>query len=745
MNVSSIVVLVGLGGAGKSQLTLNYIRTHRTEYDAVFWVDARLRESLERDYIQIARLLYGGERKHEDVDQAVTAIKTWFAGRKGRWLFIYDNADSLEDEKDLYYVDLQRYLPDLPGVEIIITSRSQISKGMTELEAVDVGKLTHAEAVDLLLCCSKLGNADTAVREEAAKIVAELDYLALAVTLAGAYVAATPRIRSDISRYLPEYRKGRKKLLGRKAKKQIDQYSESVLSTWETSVATLAQQCPAAVQLLSLFAFLDPEDIYRDLLRRLAVPSPAVSDTAWVDGVQYFVSEVVMLLKDDLVVDEALEALSTYSLIQWKEEQDGYSMHKLVHAWGFDRLGANEQKLYVNGSLILLYRFTKDSELDPAEKRRITPHISSSVTRLREWHDGSIQLPAKGLDIIRLLAIFMRDTGQFVTEFELRAFEEAERSRTKDQDEIGWLISLAGLAGTLKRQGKYVLAETMLRRVLERLEKLLGAEHPQTLVIVDDIAMTLAQQGRHGAAQVMARCAVEGMKKALGEEHSDTFSSMRTLVMVQLARGKYEEAEAMAWRMFEGKKKALGEEHPDMRSSMSTLVKVQLVRGKYEEAEAMAWRVFEREKNALGEEHPATLSSILQLGSLLCATGRDKLAATMTRRALEGSERALGGEHPDTLRRLWSHASVLTLLGQRNEAISLYERASAGLAAALGEQHPDTIQCQREYEAIKLMYDWLKYYKTIVLALDLIRLIYWCWCFWCFWCWRFRCAQLSSS
>ena len=44
---SSIVVLVGLGRAGKSQLALNYIQTHRKEYNAVFWWNARLRESLE--------------------------------------------------------------------------------------------------------------------------------------------------------------------------------------------------------------------------------------------------------------------------------------------------------------------------------------------------------------------------------------------------------------------------------------------------------------------------------------------------------------------------------------------------------------------------------------------------------------------------------------------------------------------------------------------------------------------------
>ncbi|KAK1044084.1 hypothetical protein LTR74_018347 [Friedmanniomyces endolithicus] len=112
----------------------------------------------------------------------------------------------------------------------------------------------------MFMRCSKLGNAAGAVREETALIVAELDYLALAVTLAGAYVAATSRIRSNVAEYLPEYRRRRKALLGRKAKQQI-------------------HQC-LAVRLLSFFAFLDPEDIFLESFRHEADPSTAKSARA---------------------------------------------------------------------------------------------------------------------------------------------------------------------------------------------------------------------------------------------------------------------------------------------------------------------------------------------------------------------------------------------------------------------------------------------------------------------------------
>lgn len=74
-------------------------------------------------------------------------------------------------------------------------------------------------------------NATADALEEVDHIVVKLDYLALAVTLAGVYVAATPRIRSNNRGYLSEYRQRRKTLLSRKAKRQVHQYGESVLST----------------------------------------------------------------------------------------------------------------------------------------------------------------------------------------------------------------------------------------------------------------------------------------------------------------------------------------------------------------------------------------------------------------------------------------------------------------------------------------------------------------------------------
>jgi len=52
-NNTKTLVVWGLGGAGKTQLVLDYVRQYRTDYKATFWIEAGRKESLERDFVNL--------------------------------------------------------------------------------------------------------------------------------------------------------------------------------------------------------------------------------------------------------------------------------------------------------------------------------------------------------------------------------------------------------------------------------------------------------------------------------------------------------------------------------------------------------------------------------------------------------------------------------------------------------------------------------------------------------------------
>ena len=212
-----ILVVWGLGGVGKSQLVLNYIREYRRDYTAVFWIEAGSKESIQRDYLQIYRLLYGRPlgvgQEMVKVEDAVPAVKQWFHSHEGRWLIVLDSVDTIDNDQDTSYINLEYFLPDAPGVYIVITSRSSTAKEMITLDAVEVVDMEPPEAIELFQRCAKIKEEDKDIITEVARIVEELGYLALAITLAGSYVSVTPRLSSDIRRYLPEYQQRRKELL----------------------------------------------------------------------------------------------------------------------------------------------------------------------------------------------------------------------------------------------------------------------------------------------------------------------------------------------------------------------------------------------------------------------------------------------------------------------------------------------------------------------------------------------------
>jgi tetratricopeptide (TPR) repeat protein len=631
---AKVLVVWGLGGAGKSQLVLNYIQEYRHDYSAVFWIEAGQKETLERDYIQIYRLLVdcrpAAGSEIVQIADAVAAVKNWFQCHPGRWLVVLDSADSIDNEDQPSYIDLRFFIPDVRGVHIIITSRSSIAKDMTNLEAVEVGEMTPVEAAELFKKSAKLNHMGQDIEKEVASIIQELGYLALAITLAGSYVAATPRLRSDIRQYLSDYRTQRKRLLSREPTRYIHQYGESVLGTWETSFDAIVRQSVVASRLLSLLAFLNFDDIWVGLFSGSYVGSGLSShaETGAESTWQPLVSPDAPL--DLYALESAFETLQTYSLVQWKADQNSYSMHKLVHAWGHDRLDMAEQSRLSFGALQLLVEHLSVVRVEPSSKLRLRPHLMASfgLSRALKLRDR------ERLDLIRQIGDFLYTTGRWLDVFDIFDFHFKNLSEILGEENPSTLTSMNNLAMVLSDQGKYEQAEEMQRQALGLQETVLGKEHPGTLRSMNNLATILRDQGKYEQAEEMQCQALRLQETVLGKEHPQTLMSMNNLAMVLRDQGKYEQAEEMQRQALGLQETVLGKEHPETLTSMNNLAGVLRDQGKHEQAEEMQRQALGLQETVLGKEHPETLTSMNNLAMVLRDQGKDEQAEEIQRQAL---------------------------------------------------------------------------------------------------------------
>jgi ATP/maltotriose-dependent transcriptional regulator MalT len=146
------VVLHGLGGIGKTQLSVAYAKQYKDNYSAIFWLNIKDEDSIKQSFANVAKQIL---REHpsashlsnidvrENLDKVVDAVKAWLSlSNNTRWLMIYDNYDNpkLPGNHDSTALDIRKFLPESwQGLVIITTRSSQVKIG----HCIQISKLKN--------------------------------------------------------------------------------------------------------------------------------------------------------------------------------------------------------------------------------------------------------------------------------------------------------------------------------------------------------------------------------------------------------------------------------------------------------------------------------------------------------------------------------------------------------------------------------------------------------------------------
>ncbi|KAH8834489.1 hypothetical protein DL96DRAFT_1522180 [Flagelloscypha sp. PMI_526] len=610
-------VLHGMGGSGKTQMGLEFIRRNKYRFSNIYFIDASSKLTLENDLASIA----AGPSDQPSVDDALRMLRS----QQDEWLLFFDNADDPS-------FDLRPYTSWTHG-NILITTRNRELCVHAPKCSISVDRLDLEDAKVLLLKGLSAGDG-LEQQDIAVAIVQELGCLALAITQARAFLA---KGLCSISEYLSLYIQNRRRLLEHDTTQNSDDYRYSVYTTWAISFNQLSSNAALLLELLSCmhhdtipsWIFHDAWEVYAKKYKD-AVPPMLINFLSIFTAVD----STWDVLRFRILVGELL----SFSLLEFDQVQHTFSLHPLVQEWARGYSQRYQDNACAAQTLLSLATPIGDSILDTMRMRSLVPHLRESIVPGITSHYTLLSRMQK---VFRCGGLFRQ--RQDVCQKELT--ETRERLGANHPDT---LKSMKHLASTYSALGQHHNALELREHVLKLRKRIIGEEHPSTLASMNNLAGTYSHLGQHRDALELREQVVKLHRRILGEEHPSTLRSMGNLASNYSALGQHRDALELNEQVVKLRKRILGEDHPSTLRSMNNLATAYSDLGQHRRALELNEHVLKLRMRILGEEHPDTLTSMSSLARLYSALSRHHDALGLHERALDMRRRILGEEHPRT-------------------------------------------------------------------------------------------------
>ncbi|MBV8552172.1 MAG: tetratricopeptide repeat protein [Acidobacteriaceae bacterium] len=454
-----IQAISGMGGVGKTSLALEYCYRFASDYDLIWWLRAEQCATLAADYANLAQRLELPEKNSTNQPQIIAAVRDWLTHNSG-WLLVFDNAVDVKG--------FDEYLPHSTTGNILITSRNPAWGNVAA--PLPVQQLTRAESVRFLL---QRTNRDEP--EAADKLSVLLGDLPLALTHAASYIEAKD---ISITDYISRLQSYSKKLL------------EPIKGTWALSLENLRSECPNALRLLFLCVFLTPDHIPRTLLRAK--------------------------LPDDLDLDDAIEALRRYGLVE--TTQTFISVHRLLQKVIREDLEQDAQRALATEALKMVKGQFPEQPEDFRQWPACAPLFSHALEVIKHAESLQIALP-EAAALLSSAGVYQGKRGQLESGRDLmtRSLELEEQVNGPDHPNVA--IRANNLADTLIALGQFDLAIQHLQRALRIDESARGPDHSFVAIRLFNLGRALLRKGDLKTSLEYAKRALEIDEKALGPCH----------------------------------------------------------------------------------------------------------------------------------------------------------------------------------------------------------------------------------
>ncbi len=145
--------------------------------------------------------------------------------------------------------------------------------------------------------------------------------------------------------------------------------------------------------------------------------------------------------------------------------------------------------------------------------------------------------------------------------------------------------ALCGLAELHRLVGKTAAAEARLREALEIRISTLGADHPDSAVVINDLATLLHQRGELDEARELYQEAARVLEAAPRTHPARLAGCLNNLALVERQKGHPAAAAVRFEQVLELRRRAVGERHPELIPALLNLAGAYTEANRYGEAE----------------------------------------------------------------------------------------------------------------------------------------------------------------